>query len=55
MPLRAAMWTLLLLSVLVLPGCEAIGMIFEAGMWVGLIGAAVIIGLLVFVFSRFRR
>ena len=38
-----------------LAGCEVIGAIFEAGMWVGVIAVLVVIGIIVFVISSFRR
>lgn len=46
---------LVLLAAALLGGCEAIMTIFEAGMWVGVIGVLVVIGLLVFIVSLFRR
>jgi hypothetical protein len=41
--------------VLTLPGCEAIATIFEAGVWVGVIGVLLVLGIIGFVLSRFRR
>jgi membrane protein implicated in regulation of membrane protease activity len=35
--------------------CEIIGDIFKAGMWTGVIIIAIIIILLIYIFSRFRR
>ena len=55
MPIRLATAILLLLTALFLPGCQAIGQIFEAGMWVGVIGVLIVLALLGFVVSRFRR
>ncbi len=46
-------WVLTLL--LVLPGCEAIGRIFEAGVWVGVIAVLAVIGLGWLITSLFRR
>jgi hypothetical protein len=37
-----------------LAGCEFVGDIFEAGVWVGIILVVLIIGLVVWVFSRGR-
>jgi hypothetical protein len=45
---------LLLLSVLVLPGCEAIGDIFQAGMWVGAIVIVFVIAIVAFIASKMR-
>jgi hypothetical protein len=49
-----ALVCLLLLVVIVMPGCAAIAGIFKAGMWVGVIMAVVIIGGIMLVVSRFR-
>ena len=35
-----------------LSGCEAIGDIFKAGVWVGILIVAAVIGLIAFIFSR---
>lgn len=40
--------------VFVLPGCEAIGAIFQAGMWVGVIGVLFVIGIIAFIVSKAR-
>jgi hypothetical protein len=40
---------------LVLAGCEAIGTIFEAGVWTGVIGIVVIVAIILYVISRSRR
>jgi hypothetical protein len=40
---------------LALAGCEAIGNIFEAGVWSGVIGVIVIVAVVVFIVSRMRR
>jgi hypothetical protein len=55
MAIRLATICLLLLTVLFLPGCQVVGQIFEAGMWVGVVGVLIVLALLGFVFSRFRR
>lgn len=46
----------LLLVLLTLPitGCEAIGAIFEAGIWVGVIGVLLVLGLVGFLVARMR-
>ena len=38
--------------VLFLPGCEVIGGIFKAGVWVGLLIAALVIGLIIYFMTR---
>jgi hypothetical protein len=46
---------ILLLGLLVtLGGCEAIATIFEAGLWVGVIGVLLILGIVWFIVSRLR-
>jgi hypothetical protein len=36
----------------VLNGCELIGDIFKAGVWVGVIGVVVVIGIIVWIISK---
>jgi hypothetical protein len=36
-------------------GCELVGDIFQAGMWVGVIIVVAVIGLIVWLLSRFRK
>jgi hypothetical protein len=48
------LWTLLL-SVLALPGCEAIGKIFKAGVWTGVIMVAVVLALVGGALTLMRR
>ncbi|WP_164714128.1 hypothetical protein [Chitinophaga rhizosphaerae] len=38
-----------------LSGCEIVGGIFKAGVWTGLILVAVVLGLIIFLFSRGGR
>ena len=45
---------LLMLSVL-LPGCEVIGDIFKAGMWVGVLVVVAIVGLIVWLVGKARK
>lgn len=40
---------------LAVSGCEAIATIFEAGLWVGVIMAVLILGIVWFLVGRFRR
>jgi hypothetical protein len=53
--MRALQFLLVSIAVLALSGCEVIGTIFEAGIWVGVIAVLVVIGLLAFLVSLFRR
>lgn len=46
--------SLILLLVLALPGCRAIGQIFEAGVWAGVIMVAIIVVVIAFIASKFR-
>lgn len=54
-PMRAHRLLLLFLVALTLSGCEAIATIFEAGVWVGVILALIVLGIVGFIASRFRR
>ena len=48
--------TALVASVLLmLGGCEAIGTIFEVGMWFGIVLVVVIVAAVLWVMSRFRK
>jgi uncharacterized membrane protein YkvI len=51
---QAITFALLLISTMMLAGCELVGDIFEAGIWVGVILVVLIIGLVVWLFSRGR-
>ena len=51
---RAARLLLLLLLVVPLAACEVIGDIFQAGVWVGVILAAVVVFAIVWVASKAR-
>jgi hypothetical protein len=44
-----------LFAAFTLGGCDLIGGIFKAGMWVGVIGIVAVIALIGYVISRFRR
>lgn len=50
---RTLAFTLLVIST-VLAGCELVGDIFEAGVWVGVILVILIVGLVVWLFARGR-
>jgi hypothetical protein len=45
---------LLLLGAVTFSSCEIIGDIFEAGVWTGIILIVLVVGLLIYIFSRFR-
>ena len=51
---NASWFALLILSTMILAGCEIIGDIFQAGVWVGVILVVLVIGLIVWLFSRAR-
>jgi hypothetical protein len=44
-----------ILFTLSLSGCQAIGDIFKAGMWTGLIGLVLVIILVFWIFNKIRR
>lgn len=44
----------LLFSTMMLAGCELVGDIFEAGVWMGVILVLVVVGLVVWLFSKAR-
>ena len=45
---------LVLFLALALPGCEAIVSIFQAGMWVGVLGVLIVIGIIALIVSKAR-
>jgi hypothetical protein len=51
---HALSFALLLLSTITLAGCEIIGNIFQAGVWVGVILVVLVLGLVFWLFSRGR-
>ena len=51
---RTLAFTLLVISTVMLAGCELVGDIFEAGVWVGVISVILIVGLVVWLFARGR-
>ena len=51
---QAFAFALLVISTTMLAGCELVGDIFEAGVWVGVILVILVIGLVVWLFSRGR-
>jgi hypothetical protein len=48
------LWVALVAAVLS-TGCELIGDIFQAGMWVGIIMVVIVVGLILFVVSKVRH
>jgi uncharacterized membrane protein YkvI len=46
--------TLLIVSITMLAGCELVGDIFEAGVWFGVILVILVVGLVVWLFSKAR-
>ena len=56
--LRASVWSRIVALVLLgvpLAGCEVVGGIFKAGVWVGALAVIVVVVLLVFVVGKFKR
>jgi hypothetical protein len=53
--MRALTLILLLILTTTLTGCELIGDIFQAGIWVGVIAVLAVLALIGFLFSRTRR
>jgi uncharacterized membrane protein YkvI len=54
MNLRAWFLPLLMLATIPLAGCELIGDIFKAGVWVGVIFVVLIVGIVGFIASKLR-
>ena len=52
--MRFLILLLLVLAALPLGGCEVVGDIFQAGMWVGAIMIAVIVGVIAFIAAKMR-
>jgi hypothetical protein len=50
----SSVFALLLLSILSLSGCEVIGDIFKAGVWVGVILVIVVVGVIAWIVSKSR-
>jgi hypothetical protein len=51
---RMLMLVVLVVAAMTLSGCEAIGGIFKAGMWVGVLGVVVVIAVIGFIASAIR-
>lgn len=43
------------LIIILLPGCEAIGDIFKAGVWVGVLAVVAVIGLVLYLATRGKK
>lgn len=52
--MRALLFVLLLLSTLMLGGCELIGDIFQAGVWVGVILVVLVVAGIAFLAAKLR-
>jgi len=46
---------IIVLLAMALAGCEAIGTIFEAGIWVGVIMVVIVLGIVGLIASKLRR
>lgn len=53
--MRVLLLLLIVLSTLILGGCEVIGNIFQAGVWVGVILVVLILAGVAFLVSKLRR
>lgn len=49
------LWMLLLVMVVTFSSCELVGDIFQAGFWTAIIVIVLVIALIIWLFSRFRR
>ncbi|GEM_PF-287643 len=54
-PFKISFLLFLLISLFSVTSCELIGDIFKAGVWTGVIIIALIVALLIYIFSRFRH
>jgi len=52
--MRALLLTLVLLSGLLLGGCEVVGGIFKAGVWVGMIAVVLVVFVVGFLIAKLR-
>ena len=52
--MQVLLLVLILLSTLALGGCEVIGDIFQAGMWVGVIGVVLVLAVVGFLVAKLR-
>jgi hypothetical protein len=54
-PMQALLVLLIVLSTVVLGGCDVIGNIFQAGMWVGMVIVVLILAGVAFLVAKIRR
>lgn len=50
-----SLFTLALIAIFSLTGCEAVGTVFEAGKWYGIIIAVIVVALFFFLFGRGKK
>jgi hypothetical protein len=53
--IRYLQLTFLFLLTMTFSGCQVIADIFQAGIWVGVIGVVLVLGVVFFILSRFKR
>ena len=53
--MRALLLTLIVCAALVLGGCEVVGGIFKAGVWVGVIAVVLVVVGIAFLATKLRR
>lgn len=52
---KFTLFSLALFSMITLTGCDAIGTIFEVGMWWGIFLVVVVVGLIFWLFTRGKK
>ncbi len=50
--MKPALFISLLFSMIILSGCEVIGGIFKAGVWVGVLVVAAVVGVIIYFVTR---
>ncbi len=50
--MKAALFISILFSLFMLSGCEVIGGIFKAGVWVGVLAVVAVVGVIIYLISR---
>jgi hypothetical protein len=53
--MKAALIISLLFSMIILSGCEVIGGIFKAGVWVGVLAVVAVVGLIIYFVTRSKK
>jgi hypothetical protein len=51
-PIRVLLLVLLVAASLTLPGCEVIGGIFKAGIWVGVLAVVIVVAIVGFIVAK---